>query len=448
MQHWRSRSGSALALFILAACETQTSFKGGLDAIEGATTNTIIVDGLIVGGMCRPLCVGGAADPDGDGWGWENMQSCVVEGSPSAVGAVCSVTIPFSMVTEVDDLPSSNNFDNGLIQPPAKLPPVFQPGKTAERPTGNESTGFFVSEGRLFDGRGNEFVMRGINNPLAWFRGSPNAISWLSDIAATGSNAVRLVWEEQNNPPIDVLQQGIQRSIDLGMIPMVEMHDATGARDNASMLSLARYYASDAVAPVLRQFEQHLLLNIANEWSGADFANAYREAIDILRSAGLNHTIVIDSNGWAQNVGTLLEEAPGLLDYDPQRNLLFSLHMYERFSDPSDKPWGSQITTAIERALDAKIPLIVGEFGFQHGDDGTGKPRTVPFEALLDAANRYGVGYLGWSWTGNGQGVEYLDLVNRQTGAFTDWGRELVDGPSAEIAGIRGSSARSSMFTQ
>lgn len=442
---WRSLPAT-IALVALSAC-TKTEFKGGLASLPDPPSSTVTLNGLTVGGMCRPLCSSADSDPDGDGWGYENEQSCLVEGAPAAMGPACTVTIPRSMLT-VDELPSSNNFDNGAIEPPSEPPPVFVPGRTAERPLGTESTGFFVSEGRLFDGLGNEFVMRGVNNPLAWFRGAPNALTWLPDIANTGSNAVRLVWEQRGAPPVSVLQQGISRSIELGMIPMVEMHDATGARDNLSMLNCARYLASNAVAPVLRQFEEHLLINIANEWSGADFGNAYREAIDILRSVGLNHTIVIDSNGWAQNVGTLLEEAPGLLEYDPQRNLLFSLHVYERFSDPAGRPWGSQITTALERALDAQIPLIVGEFGFQHGDDGMGNPRAVPFEPLLEAANRYGIGYLGWSWTGNGAGVEYLDLVDRQTGAFTDWGRDLIEGPSDEVDGIRESSAISSMFLQ
>ena len=68
------------------------------------------------------------------------------------------------------------------------------------------------------------------------------------------------------------------------------------------------------------------------------------------------------------------------------------------------------------------------------------------YDVLLETANRYGIGYLAWSWTGNGGGVEYLDLVDRRTLALTEWGVNLVEGPSEAIDGIRESSALSSVF--
>jgi len=437
----------AFAAASLAAC-TKTSFEGGADGLSNPYF--VSLDGLTVNGLCRPLCGSAISDADSDGWGWENQQSCLVEGSAPAVGESCSVTVPVSMLEEPEP-PSSNNFDNGAIQAPAVAPPLFQPGRTAQRPPEARSTGFFVSAGRLYDALGNEFVMRGVNNPLAWFQGGAggSAVAWLDDIANTGANSVRLVWERRSNgspPPLALLRQGISRAIELGMIPIVELHDATGERDNQSMLALANYYVQPDVAAVLKEFEEHLLVNIANEWSGVDFANAYREAIGILRSGGINHTIVIDSNGWGQNANTILTEAPGLLASDPQHNVLFSLHMYEAFSDSPNQTWGTRVRTVLTRALADQIPLVVGEFGFQHGDDGSGNPRPVPYDVLLEQANLYGIGYLAWSWTGNGGGVEYLDLVDRQSGQLTDWGINMVEGPSESVKGIKETSALSSVF--
>jgi hypothetical protein len=247
--------------------------------------------------------------------------------------------------------------------------------------------------------------------------------------------------------PLPDLRQAIQRSIDLGLVPMLEMHDATGERSNASMLALAQYLARSDVAELLREFEEHKLVNISNEWSGVDFAAAYSEAIDILRAAGVHHTLVIDSNGWGQNAGTIIQEAPGLLEHDPQGNLLFSIHVYERFADESGEPHGSRIRGVIQRAVADRIPLIVGEFGFQHGDDGSGNPRSIPFDAMMQEANRYGIGYLAWSWTGNSGGVEYLDLVDRLSGELTPWGVDLVDGPSTDVDGIRETAVPASVFT-
>ena len=49
----------------------------------------------------------------------------------------------------------------------------------------------------------------------------------------------------------------------------------------------------------------------------------------------------------------------------------------------------------------SQTPFIVGEFGFQHGQDRQGNPIPIPFETLLSDAGRLGFGYLAWSWTGS-----------------------------------------------
>jgi len=50
--------------------------------------------------------------------------------------------------------------------------------------------GFQVSGRQLLDSFGNPFVMRGVNHPHTWYRGETGAFA---DIAATGSNTVRVV---------------------------------------------------------------------------------------------------------------------------------------------------------------------------------------------------------------------------------------------------------------
>lgn len=45
-----------------------------------------------------PYCANGSAsDPDGDGWGWENNQSCVVQGSAADTGGAGSSACPSGM---------------------------------------------------------------------------------------------------------------------------------------------------------------------------------------------------------------------------------------------------------------------------------------------------------------------------------------------------------------
>jgi hypothetical protein len=381
-------------------------------------------DGLLIGGTCVPVCLSDATDPDGtgarDGWGWENEQSCLVEGlAPAMQGSPCDLNLP----------------------PSVPLPPVLMPGVNVVRPEGVDSSGFYVSGGRLFDALGNDFVIRGVNNPLAWFRNrNTGALAWTDQIATTGANTVRLVWET-DVPDTNLLREAIQRTIDADMVPMVELHDVTGGRDVGDPARMALYYAETAaVRQILLDYESFLLVNIANEWDGADniYVQAYTEAIQVMRDAGLNHTLVLDANGYGQNGGTIIARGQELLDVDPQHNLLFSTHVYQSYRN------AQTIRDTLQRARDAQIPFIVGEFGFQHGEDNQGNPIPIPFEVLLEESERHGFGYIAWSWTGNSAEVQYLDMTARSGSAtaLTPWGNDIVNGTN----GIRETSAPASIY--
>jgi mannan endo-1,4-beta-mannosidase len=382
--------------------------------------------GLSINGECRRVCASAETDADAagalDGWGWENEASCVVSGS-----AVAAAGLPCELVP--------------VVLPP--LPPV--PDGPVTRPEGVESAGFFVSGGRLYDRRGNDFVMRGVNNPLAWF-GNRNtgALAWLEQIASTGANSVRLVWETTATDT-QLLRDSVERSLQLRMVPMIELHDVTGGTTADGLLSMARYYTeTDAIKQILLDYEDSLLVNIANEWSGATniYVQAYTDAINVFRAAGIRHTLVLDSNGYGQNANTVLNQGQALLAADPQHNLLFSVHMYEQFRD------AQTIVDTLQRAATAQLPFIVGEFGFQHGSDNQnqGNPYPIPYDVLLEESERLGFGYLAWSWTGNSGGVEYLDLTARSGSALelSPWGDGVINGPN----GIRETAEPASIFAE
>lgn len=401
---------------------------GNPTSTPGAATATPAT-GLLIDGMCVPLCASAATDPDpmtgqSDGWGYENNASCLVAGGAPALRgtAACDLVAP-----EMPVVPA--------------LPPV--PDGPVTRPDGTESAGFFVSGGRLYDRRGNDFVMRGINNPLAWFQSRTNgAIPWLDQIASTGANAVRLVWETDVTDTT-LLRDAIQRSLDLHLVPMVEMHDVTGSTVAADPARMAHYLTdTDAVKQILLDYEDSLLINIANEWSGANnvYVQSYTDAINVFRSAGIRHTLVIDANGYGQTANTVLTQGQALLTADPQHNLVFSVHMYEEFRN------AQTIRDTLQKASDQQLPFIVGEFGFQHGTDQQGNPIQIPYDVLLSESERLGLGYLPWSWTGNGSPDQPLDLTARSgsADALSDWGKGVIDGDN----GIRSTAKPASIFAE
>lgn len=70
--------------------ETINSGSGGEIAGLGGTDSAAIGDGILIDGKCFPICTDQGIDPDGDGWGWENQESClVVDSEPYGRGTPC-----------------------------------------------------------------------------------------------------------------------------------------------------------------------------------------------------------------------------------------------------------------------------------------------------------------------------------------------------------------------
>lgn len=377
-------------------------------------------NGRSIGDECTLVCSDASSDADGqgntDGWGFESNRSCLTPDSALALEA------------DPCDIPE--------LAPLPEVPTEIPPGNTP-RPAGNLSTGFFVSDGRLFDRLGGDFVMRGINHPVAWFQG--DALDWMDEIATTGANSVRLVWETDRGSTA-IIRASIERAIELGMVPMIELHDITGSQNVDDPARMAQYYV-DEMRDILLEFEPYLLVNIANEWgsfrtSDDTWVQAYRQAIAVLRDAGINHTLVIDANDYGQRGSTIVTRGAGLLEDDPQHNILFSTHMYQSYENRQT------ILDVVRGAQNARLPLIVGEFGFQHGNRN-GQPIPVPYEVMLDEAARVGMGYLAWSWTGNSQDVGYLDMTEDGSASqLTGWGEDIING----LNGIRSTSQPASIF--
>ena len=219
--------------------------------------------------------------------------------------------------------------------------------------------------------------------------------------------------------------------VQLKMVPIIELHDATGKSANADLMAMANYYVRADVKKVLNDFRAYLLINIANEWSGTDYFGAYQEAVNYLRNNGVSHTLVIDANGFGQNGQVIVDNAAALINADPQRNLLFSVHMYERFAT----------TAAVDNFFTAvssrSIPVIVGEFGWQHNG------QNVAWERILTRSNDLGIGYIAWSWLGNDAQTAQLDMALGPAGPLTDWGQDVM---MAAAGSIRATSARASIF--
>ncbi|MFG2679612.1 cellulase family glycosylhydrolase [Streptomyces sp. NPDC048392] len=290
------------------------------------------------------------------------------------------------------------------------------------RPSTAQAAGLHVSAGRLLEGNGNDFVMRGVNHAHTWYPGETRS---LADIKALGANSVRVVlsdgyrWSE--NSPEDVAAV-IGRCKANRLVCVLEVHDTTGYGEDAAAGTLD--HAADywiGLKDVLAGQEDYVVVNIGNEpWGNTDpagWTGPTVAAVEKLRGAGLQHTIMVDAPNWGQDwQGVMRANARSVYDADPTGNLIFSIHMYSVF-DTAQK-----VTDYLNTFVDAKLPILIGEFGGpadQYGDPDE--------DTVMATAEQLRLGYLAWSWSGNTDPV--LDLATDfDPSRFSSWGERVFRG--------------------
>ncbi|MDX3128973.1 cellulase family glycosylhydrolase [Streptomyces europaeiscabiei] len=311
----------------------------------------------------------------------------------------------------------------------AALLGLFLPLFAFGAPAHAAAPGFRIENGRLLERSGNDFVMRGVNHAHTWY---PNQMGSLAHIKAKGANTVRVVlssgdrWTRNDTADVTNVVTQCKRN---RLICVLEVHDTTGYGEQSGAVTLSR--AADywiGVQSALTGQEDHVIVNIGNEPYGnnnyAGWTADTKAAIQKLRTAGFDHTIMVDAPNWGQDWAfTMRDNAASVFAADPDANTIFSIHMYGVFDT------AAEVNDYLNRFVSARLPIVVGEFGHDHSD---GNPDE---DAILATAQRLGLGYLGWSWSGNGGGVEYLDMVtNFDPNQLTSWGQRLFNGANGIAA--------------
>ncbi|GAA4230618.1 hypothetical protein GCM10023075_40780 [Streptosporangium album] len=290
-------------------------------------------------------------------------------------------------------------------------------------PAAHAATGLHVSGTKILEANDTPFVMRGTSHAHTWY---PTQTASFADIKSLGANTVRVVlsggrWTANSVSDVaNVVSLCKQNKL----ICVLEDHDTTGygeASDARTLDQAVDYWIS--VKSALVGQEDYVVLDIGNEPFGntattPGWTQATSAAITRLRSNGFQNLIMVDAPNWGQDWGfTMRDNASTVFAADPQRNTVFSIHMYGVFDT------AAEVTDYIQRFQTAGLPLVIGEFGFNHSD---GNPDE---DTIMAQSQAKGVGYLGWSWSGNGGGVEYLDQVtNFNASSLTSWGQRLFNG--------------------
>lgn len=289
---------------------------------------------------------------------------------------------------------------------------------------------------QLQDAHGNVIMLRGVNLPVYKSGWAEDLDAVAQAIARTKTNAVRLEWwaNAPGGAPhytVDNLDRAIQKYYSLGIIPVVELHDLTfqyghndppgGAladgNDRALFAStITGYWTRPDVLAVLLKHQDHLIVNLANEWgssfysngasAAANFVQNYTTAIAALRSAGITAPLMVDApKGFEHQM--LLDHGAELVAADPLGSTLLSVHAYWAVSDAGHSD--ASVVARLNALKATQLPIVLGEVSSNAYTVIPCDP--VHYGNLLAHANSIGMGYLFWSWYEDGQCGQAMNIT-------------------------------------
>jgi mannan endo-1,4-beta-mannosidase len=307
---------------------------------------------------------------------------------------------------------------------------LLGPSSTAGPPAFEEHVvaphgGLGISRGRLVESNQTPFVIRGVNYPFAWY---PDRQVDFGGIKALGANTVRVVLSSgqrwRRSSPADVTRI-IRECRRTRLICVLEVHDTTGYGEDpaaATMRQAVDYWIG--LRATLAGQDDLVVINVANEpfgtGAGASWARSTEDSVLRLREAGIGNVLMVDAPDWGQDsTATMRESAGALFRADPLRNTMFSVHMYSDFDTPA------RVVAYLDAFRLAGLPLVIGEFADRdpHGGD-------PDEDAIMNAAQGHGVGYVGWCWSDeSGAGIRLNLVVDFDRRRLTPWGERLFHGP-------------------
>lgn len=335
------------------------------------------------------------------------------------------------------------NWNEVSISPKGYTPPV----------TLLDKPGFHTDGVRLLDANGKEFLMRGYNYSYAWQK------NWWGAAFSTAKkyncNALRIQLSDGQKDlggycDADQVSKLISSCKDNHFIGVFNVQDTGGGNDKNVLLHAANYWVGIKNA-VIGQ-EKYCIVNIGNEWMGSPgrdcngkwgdyqenlWSDTYIEAVRRIRSAGIKNTLMIDCNGYGQYADIIWKEGQRILDEDKKYfkdgkpNIIFSIHFYEKacYWD-YEKGVGSRVAHSIDKALSIGAPVCIGEYAYSRKSEEW----KMDWETIQDYSKTMNIGYLGWSFTGNGDAESQgLDMFNSDGSQMYKNGECIIRHPNDGI---------------
>ena len=378
------RMATSIALALATAAITACGGGSGSGADTSAPTAT--VNGV----------AGSAADAAsstaGEAYATTNQAAVIAVGGDAGATSSSASTSTAS-TTDAATAPSTGT--DTVASADQAVPLAVRAGTqpTMARPAGNTGKGFFVAGSRLYDPNGIEFRIRGVNRNHWDSYGTPTGLP------LSGANTERVVLSFTNSASSNwniVSSQMLANKI----VPIPGNWTGTCKADTASLTAIVDTWVAQAAT--WTQLNDTGLINIANEWGPANsivWRDSYITAIARMRAAGYTGALVVDAGGCGQDAQDIVKYGAAVLASDPQKNILFDVHVYGGFHYPATATWMQDYDTAMAQLKASGLPLILGEFG--PGNNIGPSPTLVTPQHVIDTAEANGWGWMPWSWDDN-----------------------------------------------
>jgi hypothetical protein len=306
---------------------------------------------------------------------------------------------------------------------------------TFARASSSKWDDFEVVGNKIYDPNGREFIAKGvnINGPgYGWPGDTPNQVD---NIKKWGFNAVRLNVRElgfeqkstyAQNGTVD---QIVRNFTSQGIVVMIDAHENIGGWFTGSELDKLVDWGKNLGSKY--KDNPYVWINLSNEPGALDsgsqsainnYTNQYTKTLKAIRSTGFDNPIVIDGWFWGQDKGVwngnpvqernsaILSLGPKLLEADPVKNTLFSVHTYDQWRNNSKATFDNYV----DRIHDKGLALVVGEYGTRTNGD-----LKDMVSGVLSSAQENEVGRFVWAWWGG----DAFDLTTTGNGGapFTQY---------------------------
>lgn len=377
------------------------------------------------------------------------FDDCTEIASSSSVGSGSySLKLTSSIISQIKEkglaIGGINlNWNEVSISPEGYTPPI----------TKLDKPGFHTDGVRLLDANGKEFLMRGFNYSYAWQKDLWRAA--FSTAAKYKCNALRIQLSDGQKSlggycDANQVSELIKSCKDNHFIGVFNVQDTGGGNDANVLLHAADYWVGIKNA-VIGQ-EKYCIVNIGNEWMESPvrysngewgdyqenlWSDTYIEAVRRIRSAGIKNTLMIDCNGYGQYADIIWKEGQRILDEDQKYfedgkpNIIFSIHFYEKacYWD-YENGTGSRVAHSIDKALSIGAPVCIGEYAYSRKSEAW----KMDWETIQDYSKTMNIGYLGWSFTGNGDSESQgLDMFNSDGSTMYKNGECIIQHPNDGI---------------